>query len=166
MGGTEKILGVAERIQKDKNIVIVTIKVGSEKRIACDLEDAAFPHDPNVRILDLGLKGILILETSLPPLKLVRMLFTCYPIRGIASYRPLLYWIKFKCKEEELAKLLAEHLRATECKKIEVHVRLSNLNSDKLWRMISNLYRHGKQDCVASVEIVGDLAGIALVFKP
>ncbi|HFC49304.1 MAG TPA: hypothetical protein ENJ59_01075 [Thermofilum sp.] len=166
MGGIEKILRVAERIQKDKNIVIVTIKVGSKKRIAQDLEDAVFPHDPNIRILDVGLKGLLLLETSLPPLKLVRMLISRYPIRGIASYRPLLYWTKFRCKEEELANLMVEHLRAIECKKIEVNVRLSNLDSDKLWRLVSSLYKDRNQDCVASIEVVGDLAGIALVFKP
>ena len=57
-------------------------------------------------------------------------------------------------------------MKSLKCKRIEVHVRLSNLSGDKLWRLVSSLHDNRKQDCVASVEVIGDLAGIALVFKP
>lgn len=166
MGGTEKILGVAERIQKDKNIVIVTIKVGSEKRIAQDLEDAVFPHDPGAKVLDLGLKGLLILETSLCPFELANLLVNRYPIRGIASYRPLIYWTAFRDGEEDLVKLLGKHIKKTGCKRIEVHVRFSNLSQDRLWRLISSLHENRDKDCIVSIEIINDLAGVALIIKP
>jgi hypothetical protein len=64
--------------------LIVSVKAGSERRVAKDLMDALYPYDREVYVKPLG--GVLAVYSRLEPNDAERILHH-YPIRGILTVR-------------------------------------------------------------------------------
>lgn len=144
--------------------MLVTARAGSEARIAIDLADALFPHDPEARPYLTGYPGLILVVTSRDPLALARLIATRYPIRGLQTLRPLLAWTLAEDPVSSLAGLL-ESSDVPKCRRLRVRVRGADVEEGALAKAAERVAK-GEGDCVVSVEVLGRLVGVALVVKP
>jgi len=71
-------------VRAGKLALLVSVRPGSEKRVARDLMDALYPYDRGVRVEPFG--RVLAVYSNLDPDTLARLLRD-YPVRGVLAVR-------------------------------------------------------------------------------
>ena len=153
-------------------IAMVTVKAGKEGKVARDLMDALFPYDQKVKVSGTDFSGILLLETSLEPDELLKLMER-KPIAHLYKVRPFLHYSSFD--EEGLRKALLQILSRlnVEWKKFLVRVRVRG-NKDvkegelaiKLAKSIEEeLRKKGdlkKPEIIVKVDVIGKHVGVSI----
>jgi len=150
------------RVSERRLVLVVSVKPGSERRVARDLMDALYPYDQEVHVEPLG--GVLAIYSRLEPNDAERTLRN-YPIRGILAMRRVTIESKAEDPRSSIEMLLKEAAsRGLRFSRLELRSRKGGRRElEKYAREIANqLCLLGRGGVKARIEVFGSTSALCI----
>lgn len=142
--------------------LVISVKPGTERRVARDLMDALYPHDRNVRV-EL-LKGSLTVYSDLEPSDVEKEL-SKYPVRGILAIRRVVLEAEAGDPHSSIEALLKEAAnRGLRFSRLEVRSREGERRElEKFAREVAKqMGLLGRDGVKARIEVLGSTSALCL----
>jgi len=149
-------------VSKRRLALMVSVKPGSERRLARDLMDALYPYDRGVHVEPLG--GVLAVYSNLEPND-AEMILRNYPIRGILAIRLVVLESEAGDPRSSIEFLLKEAARRG-LKFSRLELRSREGGRRELERYAQEIAKQlgllGKGGAKARIEVIGSMSALCL----